>query len=348
VWFESIRVAPTDALRIYAMQHRPPLRTEPWEATLFRSDDGGRTWTSYPFALLEREWRLYLLAVDPTDPDRILARTQNLYPDGRERVMLSEDGGRTFTEVLRMRQVADAAWSPDGRTVWVGGPLDGLHRSDDGGRTFAVVQPSYQVRCTLARGRHEIWVCGDDWADGFGIARSTDGGDTFEPLARLRSITGILDCPAGSRVATVCPAHQAMLNAILDLAPNADAGAPSSDAGASRDGGTIERDGGDWERDAGTSDRDAGRGAGDGGAAARSSGGCSCRVAAGRGAQGPLTLFGALAVCIVVGRRWRPRGAAQGCGKEEWGAHHRLAAVVEVASRPDTGGLGIVLATPAR
>jgi hypothetical protein len=297
VWFESIAVAPSDPARIYVTQHRPPMRTEPWEATLFRSEDRGETWSAHPFALADREWRLYLLAVDPTDSNVILARTQNLYPDGRERLMRSEDGGRTFVEVLRMRQLADAAWSPDGAVVWVGGPVDGLYRSDDGGRTFAVVQPTMQVRCTLARGRREVWVCGDDWNDGFGIARSVDGGATFETVARLRSITGILACPPESRVATVCSEHEPMLRSILDTAPRPDGGLPEGDAGAEDDdAGTSLRDGG--RLDGGTPRRDGGAPLRDGGAAAPAAGGCACAVAAG-GLHGARPLL-ALAVALLA------------------------------------------------
>lgn len=245
VWFESVVVAPSDPMRVYAVQNRPPVRTEPWEVTVFRSDDGGGTWTSAPFTVLTHEWRLYLLAVDPTNPDRILAHTQDVYPDEHERVMLSEDGGSTWTEVLQLTQVLGGSWAPDGSSAYLAGPLDGLWRSDDGARTFSGIRTDLFLRCVVANA-DAVWVCADDFTAHFGIGRSTDRGITFAPIARLRSITGPVSCDPASPLGTTCPAEESTLDMALAAAPiDEDAGVVMDDAGAaSDDAGTASDDGG--------------------------------------------------------------------------------------------------------
>lgn len=295
VWYESIAVAPSDPRWIYAVHNRPPLRAEPWDITVLRTDDGGSTWQQVSFDHVEHEWRLYVLAVDPTNPQRALARTQNLYPREAERLVLTEDGGRTWRDVLRMTQILSATYSADGRTAWVGGPVDGLHRSDDGGRSFVQVStPS--VRCIVMVGE-ELWICGDDFTDGFALGRSFDGGATFEGVASLRSIGGVLACPAGTTVQRICPGERATLDAILAMAPGGprpqDAG-PASDAGSANDGAPA--------NDAGSasdarSDSDA---AGDAAPASPPAPSCGCR--AGSAATSMLAILFLLG---VTGLAWR-------------------------------------------
>jgi hypothetical protein len=231
VWFESILAAPSDAQRVYAVQNRPPVRTEPWETTVFRSDDGGDHWTSATFTLLDHEWRLYLLAVDPTDHGRLLAYTQNLFPGGHSRVMLSEDAGASWTQVLELTQVLGGAWAPDGSSAYVAGPVDGLWRSDDAGHTFSGVRTDLFLRCVVATA-DAVWVCADDFTAHFAVGRSIDRGASFETIARLRSIEGQPACGASTALAMTCPAEESVLDMALAMAPSADAGPSPIDAGA--------------------------------------------------------------------------------------------------------------------
>jgi photosystem II stability/assembly factor-like uncharacterized protein len=237
-WYESIAVAPSDPMRVYAVQNTPPQRAEPWVVTVLRSDDGGAHWTTSPFTVLTHEWRLFLLGVDPTNEDRILAYTQDLYTGEHERVMLSEDGGASWTQVLQLTQVLGGAWAPDGSSAYVAGPVDGLWRSDDHGHTFAGIRTELYLRCVVAD-THAVWVCADDYSAHFAIGRSTDRGVTFSTVARLRSISGMPSCAPTSALAMTCPADQNLLDMTLAIAPGGDAGvaddAATVDASTSSD-----------------------------------------------------------------------------------------------------------------
>jgi hypothetical protein len=52
---------------------------------------------------------------------------------------------------------------------------------------------STHVRCLGARG-DTLYVCGDNQADGFALARSADHGQTLAPLLRFQDVQGLAGC----------------------------------------------------------------------------------------------------------------------------------------------------------
>lgn len=243
VFYESVVVAPGDRRRVYAIGTLPPVRVEPWQPTVYRSDDGGDTWTSVDYAIDPAEWHLFLVGVDPTDVDRVVLHTQDLHTGGHDRVITSEDGARTFAVTQTLTQVLAGRWAPDGSALWIGGPLDGIWRSDDAGRTFAAIHPGLDVRGFFVRDGG-LWVTGTQAFDGFAIARSSDGGATLETLRTLSAIDGVARCAAASSVGTACLAHEGTLDGALQIP---DAGPPdtgASDAASAMDAGSDAADAG--------------------------------------------------------------------------------------------------------
>lgn len=86
--------------------------------TLMVSDDGGESWEQREAPAMAD------LAVDPQDPQRLVATTQ----DG---LMLSEDAGRSFTPIdgAPLLQLVD--WAADGTLVGLA-PDGSVHRPEDG------------------------------------------------------------------------------------------------------------------------------------------------------------------------------------------------------------------------
>jgi len=162
---------------------------------LFRSDDGGRT-LNPAAALPSAADSAFVSAVDPTDPDVVYVRTLEGLSTALYR---SADGGQTLGLVLRFTGNMDGfAIDPTGRTVWAGGPADGLHRSDDSGRTFVQVSPM-GVFCLHHRAG-TLYACAD-WVTGpFALGRSTDGGERFESVLRFENVDGALECGPSQRL----------------------------------------------------------------------------------------------------------------------------------------------------
>jgi hypothetical protein len=186
-------------------------------ALFFRSDDAGRTYTETQIPLEGEERNLHVLAVDPTNPDRVLVRVVRLVTDTvPERLLVSEDGGETFETAASLLEITGLAFSDDGSQVWVGGWDGAFLRSDEGGAagTFVPVvgQEDLRVRCLTYRpgaspGTGELWICADELRYDYALGVSTDGGSTIENrwgFADVRIDTG---CPACSAVGGICPTY---------------------------------------------------------------------------------------------------------------------------------------------
>ena len=109
------------------------------EQGLHRTDNGADSWTKLPAPLDSMQvWSLWQSAASP---DVILAGT---CPPGLVR---SEDGGRAWTAPasrieqdcprIQFNRVTTLAADPtDPSTLWAGVEIDGVHRSQDGGRNW--------------------------------------------------------------------------------------------------------------------------------------------------------------------------------------------------------------------
>ena len=124
---------------------------------IYRSDDGGATWTNVGLA---NSGAFGTIAIDPTDPDRVFAAVQGWSrdTDGQRGLYLTEDGGATWDAVLQPQDedgldsigAIDVAINPTNpdivlATAWdkirtQDGPIWGkgskLYRSTDGGHTW--------------------------------------------------------------------------------------------------------------------------------------------------------------------------------------------------------------------
>lgn len=229
VLFLTMEAAPSNPRRVYltARGENPP------RDLLYRSDDGGETLREMPLDL-QGGSEGWISGVDPTNADVLYLRSFEDNPRGREpgatRLLRSTDGGVSFTEVTRTTgPMRGFAVSGDGRTLWVGGPDDGLLRSVDGG-AFERVSGA-QVQC-LRWHAGALYVCGNHVIDGFNLARSEDGGRTMVPLVDFRSLSAPTGCATGTPVRDQC--LPTWTNVRMGFGALPDAGA---DAGSGRDGG---------------------------------------------------------------------------------------------------------------
>ena len=110
-------------------------------------------------------------AVDPTDPDTLLATTQ----DG---VVRSTDGGRAWTQVADAPTLVVLAWAGQGQLYGVT-PDGTVQRSEDGGTTWtergAVGGRPEAITIDVRAGKETLYVAADDR----GILASADQGRTF-------------------------------------------------------------------------------------------------------------------------------------------------------------------------
>jgi len=287
---DSLRIAPSDPLRVYVSGRVPAAGATPRIVFVQRSVDGGELFDRFEITLAASERDVRVLGVDPTAPARLFARVVSL--DGPDRLIRSDDGGEHWIDLLTAVDLAGFAWSADGATVWVGSRAGGLWRSDDRGMSFSPLPGSPRVSCLEVRG-DELWVCASDLVDGFAIGRSVDAGLTITPVLRLRELAGLVSCDPSLGIADLCAFEVADLQIHLAAL---DGGVAGIDGGSALDAGRVSRDDGSMAPDAGAL-----VGARPGG------GGCTCRAARARTPRSTalVAVVGALLAVAVRQRRRR-------------------------------------------
>lgn len=244
----TLDVAPSDPGRIYVSGLD---KASGLSAALARSDDSGVTWTVAGIAMAQSR-APYLSAIDPNDPDRVYIRL-----DGTPGTLLvTGDGGASYKSLLTLPGYMQGfALSPDGATVLAGGPSDGLWRAPSASYDFKRVKAD-GVQC-LSWSGDEVYSCGTSVA----VSRSTDQGDSFDPLLQLECIRGPLPCDIATPVGKLCPAAWEDLKSKLPTQYCAEDGGA---AGAGSSSGGTEAAAGGTSGAAGSPAR---------------GGGCGCRAA---------------------------------------------------------------------
>jgi MYXO-CTERM domain-containing protein len=207
---------------------------------LFRSDDGGATFTETTRAFGLRHY-VYISAVDPRNPEVVYVRVD--LPDSTATVLSrSDDGGATFRELRRSGNgMTGFAMSADGQTLWVGSPGDlpddGVHRSSDGGETWTPMSGGHVVLC-LRQHDGILYMCTPPENNGgVALACSGDDGATFNPVLTWADLAGPESCPAGTPGRDLCePGWDALRSRLIPdgglppVGPRGCTRAPATDA----------------------------------------------------------------------------------------------------------------------
>ncbi len=240
-WWMTIEVAPGDPQRIYVTGFRA-VGGGPRQKIMFRSSDGGASWVELSTAMLlgTDSSDLQLAAISPTDAGRVIMRVTLTGPALQETLYLSENAGGpagqvTWAKVLEVPDnIPGVAFRPDG-SLWAATPFRGLHRSTDGGRTFAVVPDvTYEGRCLLQREDGQLFLCGNELPpDSRSLTSSPTGlAGTWIPRLRFGEIAGPVDCPAGTLQKDECEGllwcglreQLGITTEVIDCADEVDAG----------------------------------------------------------------------------------------------------------------------------
>jgi len=238
--FMTIEVAPSSPSRVYVSgQPYSTIRGQ-----IFRSDDGGMTFTSEKNDLAA-DGPFFIGAVDPRDPKRLLVR--HLHAKGSD-LLVTRDGGKKFENVLTMTSAMFGfAKTADGTTYWAGSglPEHGIFRSTDRGEHFENVSKN-GVLCLHAAAPDALFACQNAFTPGApAIAVSYDRGKSMTPLARFADIEGPVACASPDARASLCsgtwPETKALLTPTLDGDASPDARRPRrrKDAGT-QDAGEAE------------------------------------------------------------------------------------------------------------
>lgn len=171
------------------------------EPLLGRSSDGGAHWTTSSLATALGANAFRIIAVDPTNPQRLFLRVTEAFG---EKVAVSSDGGQNLTEPAAVNeQFTSFVRLPSG-TLLLGGSDSGkgvTFRSTDGGASFqpfpsssssSAVAPPHLRALAVRNGK--LYGAADNFIDHFALGVSSDEGATFRPLLTFDQVKRVKPC----------------------------------------------------------------------------------------------------------------------------------------------------------
>ena len=274
---------------------------------LLQSTNSGTSWQVHDLSahLPAGTDFIRLIAVDPTDPQKVFLRIRSPGDGGtNEGVAVTTDAGATASTPLSFPGgILSAFTRLASGTIVLGGVVgttNVAYTSADGGSTFqAIATPHPSFRALSSRGA-TLFVVADNQLDGYAVGTSTDLGKTWTPMMAYEDIQAIQTClmsycqtdclaraGAGQWSTQMCSAtpDPSPVDAGPDaghVSPRIDAGGTAGHAGTGSDAATPPGGG-------------------------KSSGGCHCATA-GTPQSSVWTVGGrSLALAIGLGRRRRRR-----------------------------------------
>jgi hypothetical protein len=190
-YLSSVEAALADPQRIYVTSQSS---IDLLDAALEVSEDGGSTWETRPLPPALAGSLTRIVRVDPEHPDRIFLRVSP--PGEREILAISSDGGRSFsTPVPPVGVFGGFLRRPDG-TLIVSALEAGLGQafvSHDGGASFESLPLPLRLR-VLAERDGVIYGAADNQLDGVALAKSLDGGMTWERVLAYSDVGEVKVC----------------------------------------------------------------------------------------------------------------------------------------------------------
>ncbi len=207
--FGDVALAPSNPDVVWAgtgeQQNR---QSTSWGNGVYRSTDGGRTWTHRG---LDETRHIARVRVHPQDPDvAYVAAPGNLWKASEARgVYKTTDGGASWERVLyvdSLTGVIDLAMDPQApgtlyaaayqrlRRAWGfngGGPGSGLYKTTDGGATWTELTNGLpegdkgRIGLALAASNPQVLYAIVEHADSSGVFRTDDGGASWRRVNRL-------------------------------------------------------------------------------------------------------------------------------------------------------------------
>jgi len=210
-FINGVESAQSDPSRVYAAELKFDPTAHAW---LLRSDDGGAHWQKFDLKSITGEDAVRIAAVDPSDPDRLFLRESA--PNGRDALLISEDGGATVRKAKALSFPMTAFLLRANGDLVVTTNIGEAWLSHDRGATFERhLWP--HIRGLGERGG-ALFAATSHLQDGFALARSDDGGKTWLPLMDLRYLCGVLAC---GNLPSTCADPYATLATTLAIAPDA-------------------------------------------------------------------------------------------------------------------------------
>ncbi|HWO19840.1 MAG TPA: sialidase family protein [Kofleriaceae bacterium] len=205
-WWQSLEVAPSDANRLYLAGYRFVLVGSEMKKIflLFRSEDGGQTWSALPTAQFVTMplSTIEIAGISPTNPDLVFARVKLEDNALSDAIYRSTDKGQSWTRVLGKGGAIAFVVRKNGELVAATQAL-GAVRSSDNGTTWIDIPGAPHINCLAENSAGELWACTQNYgtlgtpSDGYGIMKTTTLA-SWQPVMKYQEMKGPVACTGGS------------------------------------------------------------------------------------------------------------------------------------------------------
>lgn len=214
-WWSSIEVAPSDAQRVYVTGYR--LVGAGREFLLFRSDDGGESYTPMSMTGLTPTGNstIDIVGISKTNPDLIFARITFLIDTAiGDGIFRSTNGGQTWEKIVEKDAEIAFAIRANGDYV-IGTKPYGISVARNPGMgpvTWEDIPNSPHANCLVENTAGELWACTQNFgspgtfSDDAGIMKMTTDYTAWTPVLRYQDIEGPVQCAPGTLQQDACVA----------------------------------------------------------------------------------------------------------------------------------------------
>jgi hypothetical protein len=184
-FFNAVSVAPSDPMHVYTSGARVGDDNLPQHFVARWREESGLE--RIPLELAPYEALVRVLAVNPSDPSWVVARTEARgFIGAPDRLLSSRDGGDTWSTWGQALGIAQLAFSEDGADAWLVSDAGLLHAHDGG--EFTPQNLEHPPSCVLPHGS-QLLVC-----DALGIHTSTAELTPFASLLDFSEVAEPVRC----------------------------------------------------------------------------------------------------------------------------------------------------------
>lgn len=173
---------------------------------LLTSTDSGVTWQEKAIAS-DASASPRLVGEVPGSPGHLVVLLAHEQVDGAappDVLLSSTDAGESFQTLYQAQGGLPGATFTEDGVLWFGGPEDGLWNVQLGVAEAFPVHVSDMPTGGLTWSQGKLYSIGDETTQGYSVAVSEDGGQSFRPLFSFCDRHNQLSCAAGSSVSNSC------------------------------------------------------------------------------------------------------------------------------------------------
>jgi photosystem II stability/assembly factor-like uncharacterized protein len=221
-YLAGVEISESDPDVAYLAMYGDP----PGHAVLLRTEDlAGGQWERVDLTPLLEAPVARIILVHPTNPDLLYLRMQD--GAGRDQLAIYDHASGTARIALQLEFLMTAFLRRSDGAVIVSASDGGAFISEDDAQTFEPWEGAPRFRA-LGERDGVLYAVADNFVDGFAVGRSSDEGETWEPLVRFDGIHGPLSC---GDIPVTCAGPWENLKVLFGIGPDGGDAGPGGDGG---------------------------------------------------------------------------------------------------------------------